>query len=118
MVKLEFFCWSLQVSFWLLVLLLTATIVLLISIPSLLKARLWIALKLSSIFQRILLSFGVKSTTPSQSMELDWSDLETLSESQQNPSTAQPLSSKPSTDPVKKPSKKKKETTTGGLKRS
>jgi hypothetical protein len=116
MVTLEFLWWSVQVSFWSLVLLLTATIVLLINIPFLLKVRLWIALKLSSIFQRILLSFGVKSTTPSQSMELDWSDLEILSESQPDPNTAQLLSSKPSTSQAKKPSKK--ETTTGGLKRS
>jgi len=117
MVKLEFLWWSVQVSFWMLVLLLTGTIVLLVNIPTLLRARLWIALKLSNIFQRILSSFGMKSTTPSQSMELDWNDLETLSESQHNPSTAQPLSDKSSIDPAKKPSRKKKETTTGGLKR-
>jgi hypothetical protein len=49
-------------------------------------------------------------------MELDWSDLEIPSESQPDPNTAQPLSSKPSTSQAKKPSKK--ETTTGGLKRS
>jgi hypothetical protein len=111
MENLKYFLLGCLGAFFFLAALLIVSIAWSKSIPFFLSVRRTIVFGLLNLIQRIQSFIGTKSTTPSQSMELDWSDLETLSSELPQPPAqdVQHSSKEMSISQDKKPKKKKKE---------